>query len=1282
MRGLDRNRLTIAGKVLARVIALGCGLFFAPRPAAAQTCGFPAGGTLTGVVNTYYPGINVNVARTQVRVDTANRFPAGNPPIAAGDMLLIIQMQDAQIDASNTDSYGDGVAGGAATGWTNLRNSGRYEYAIATSAPNAAGVIDVAGAHPSGDGSLIRSYANFAGPSATAGSRRFQVVRVPQYGSATLSSGLTASIWNGRAGGILALDVSGTLALGGATVSVDGLGFRGGIGRARGGTGGLANTDRVTSVAQNPNGMKGEGIVGRPDLAGTGTDTYPGGDMARGAPGTAGGGGTDGNPAAANDRNTGGGGGANWGNGGQGGHGWLQNDCPPSTGSQTGGYGGTGLQDATRLTLGSGAGAGTRNNPGPSDAGYGGGMILIRTGAVSGTGTLLARGTRPLSSANDGAGGGGAGGAIVVIATTGTLTGLTADASGGQGGYANLASPPAPDAPPATSGSHHGPGGGGGGGVVRLSSAATATSVVGGASGLTNTCSGDSTTQAYGATGGGNGNVATSWTLANLEGVRLCSLATRATVIGLSADGSGRIEFATGSQRRTRGFNVYGSDDPIGPGGAPLNAELVAATTPDSSEPALYRTDVAEVPRYLWIEEVETTGQSRFLGPFDRDDEGRARAFEEVRLRLEEAGIRAAERRERRAARLLARARAVGSSSTGGSASNVPKLRVRQGATASTVVDALKIEVEEAGVVRLPVSDLERQGMPAGALHSRRITLTHFGRSVPFRVESGEITFSVEPRPTDYTEGGVYVLAWGIAPPRPPAKLTRSELERRPGFVRVEENVFYAPYLPRNTDPWIWGLASSGWSGGPWSFDLPGLVVGPAAVPVRLRVVGGMNQHHRVQALVNGALAGSVEWDGIAPVVLEGILPAGALRETGNTVDLVYEGSGGEAEGFGIVYLDALDLGVTVAPASRLVTPIRITAYDSRLPALSGDYLIVAPASFRAAALRLAAAKQAEGLRTVVVDLERAYDRYSAGHVEAEAVRALLADAYRRRVRYALLIGDDTLDPRGHLGEPPLDFVPSLLGFDGEFGRVASENLYADTNGDGRPELAIGRLPARTSEEAELLVAKVERQAELLAAGEGRQLFAVDRSGALDSPFRSVAEAMASRHYAGQPVAFADVAEDAAAARTGVLAALRGGATMVHFFGHGAPQAWSTSTLLNAGDAAQLEGALGGAVVMSWACEVQWFQYHLGPSVNEALLLARDGGAVAAFGPAGITDPGLQRVLAEAVYSGLVRGLPLGEAIRRGKAEALKKDPRTAPVVAGWNLLGDPALRLPGAPRR
>ena len=63
----------------------------------------------TGVVNTYYPGVGTPAAgATSVQVDTPHRRPG--TPIAAGDMLLVMQMQDAQIDTHNTGDYGAGVA--------------------------------------------------------------------------------------------------------------------------------------------------------------------------------------------------------------------------------------------------------------------------------------------------------------------------------------------------------------------------------------------------------------------------------------------------------------------------------------------------------------------------------------------------------------------------------------------------------------------------------------------------------------------------------------------------------------------------------------------------------------------------------------------------------------------------------------------------------------------------------------------------------------------------------------------------------------------------------------------------------------------------------------------------------------------------------------------------------------------------------------------------------------------------------------------------------------------
>src|SRR5262249_11866763 len=145
--------------------------------------------------------------------------------IASGDLLLVIQMQDSNIDSTNTSSYGSGTAGNP-SGYTALRSTGLYEYVVATGAvPTGGGTLNLQGTG-TGNG-LVNAYDNANANNSTHGVRRFQVVRVPQYSSATLSGGLTVAAWDGSSGGVLALDVSGALALGSATVSVDGFGFRG-----------------------------------------------------------------------------------------------------------------------------------------------------------------------------------------------------------------------------------------------------------------------------------------------------------------------------------------------------------------------------------------------------------------------------------------------------------------------------------------------------------------------------------------------------------------------------------------------------------------------------------------------------------------------------------------------------------------------------------------------------------------------------------------------------------------------------------------------------------------------------------------------------------------------------------------------------------------------------------------------------------------------------------------------------------------------------------------------
>ena len=112
-------------------------LSVAPSALAAPFC--PASpDTLTvttqQVLNTYYPGTaSVAAGATSISVGT----PRGGQAIAAGDTLLVMQMQGAEIDTGDAETaggpYGDGPGSNDRSGnlATNF-DAGRYEFVTAT----------------------------------------------------------------------------------------------------------------------------------------------------------------------------------------------------------------------------------------------------------------------------------------------------------------------------------------------------------------------------------------------------------------------------------------------------------------------------------------------------------------------------------------------------------------------------------------------------------------------------------------------------------------------------------------------------------------------------------------------------------------------------------------------------------------------------------------------------------------------------------------------------------------------------------------------------------------------------------------------------------------------------------------------------------------------------------------------------------------------------------------------------------------------------------------------
>ena len=549
-----------------------------------STTTLSAGGTLNGAINTYYPG-TANVAKGATSIPVGAATGAGGT-ITNGSLLLVIQMQDASINTSNSVAYGNGFTG---SGFTTINNAGNYEFVTATG-PIVGGFVPIKGAGPTNG--LVFAYTATAA-SGTKGISTYQVVLVPQYLSATLGA-VTATPWNGSTGGIVALDIAGQLNLGGGSVVVDGQGFRGGAGmQLTGGTG--SNGDywqtsptAYTGVAEGGvDAAKGEGVAGTPKWVESlgiylqTTSGYPSGttgtdgSMARGAPGNAGGGGTDAHPAA-NDQNAGGGGGGNGGSGGFGGDSWNSN-------LSTGGEGGSAFPATIdRIALGGGGGAGTRNNSDgdnqASSGSAGGGMIFIRTDSLTGTGTLTANGANAyIGTANDAGGGGGAGGTIVVLAANGGESGLNLQANGGRGGDAW-------DIDPYSLADRHGPGGGGAGGVVFTSGAGASISTLGGGNGTTLTPG-----VPYGATPGSTGTSSTSATLSQVTGIQSSALCTPDLTLSKSHAGN----FIRGS---SASFTITVSNvSLLGPtsGLVTMNDTLPLGLTPTSASGTLWTCSVS-----------------------------------------------------------------------------------------------------------------------------------------------------------------------------------------------------------------------------------------------------------------------------------------------------------------------------------------------------------------------------------------------------------------------------------------------------------------------------------------------------------------------------------------------------------------------------------------------------------------------------------------------------------------------------------------------------------------
>ncbi len=465
--------------------------------------------------------------------------------------------------------------------------------------------------------------------------------------------------------------------------------------------------------------------------------------------------------------------------------------------------------------------------------------------------------------------------------------------------------------------------------------------------------------------------------------------------------------------------------------------------------------------------------------------------------------------------------------------------------------------------------------------------------------------------------------------------------------------------------------------------------------------------------------------DPFAPVRLEGTYDAGPAA----TLTLGIAADASQSRHF--VAFDpaaAADLG---RPTLRVVQP-RPLREDWR----PVDYVVIHESRFGDAAAQLAGLRGARlpGIASPAadaVDEQDIYDSFSGGLKDPYALRNYLRwlwttiragePAGGHDLRYVCFLGDASRDNRNNLRRQPdgsiYDYLPTALRttwpllpygapYQTWWGRMAyatdDELVCFDTHPRypwnlDLPDLACGRLPARTVTEANQMVQRLTAVGEAPLAGPWRNrivLSADDFSQPSDDRVQiehtRQAEAIARLAVPTtldlEKLYLIDYEKPAAgigkpAAQRRAVQLLDDGVTLFYYVGHGGDDVLADEQMLRSEDIPGLSNGLRRGLFAAFSCDVGVFDDPYRQSMSEAFVSQEAGGMVLSVAASQATLSGPNDDFSLAFFEELyperrvVADRPVGLALQLAKA-----DPTLAIAADNnqkYNLMGDPALRLP-----
>ncbi|HJN30209.1 MAG TPA: type IX secretion system sortase PorU [Candidatus Latescibacteria bacterium] len=373
-----------------------------------------------------------------------------------------------------------------------------------------------------------------------------------------------------------------------------------------------------------------------------------------------------------------------------------------------------------------------------------------------------------------------------------------------------------------------------------------------------------------------------------------------------------------------------------------------------------------------------------------------------------------------------------------------------------------------------------------------------------------------------------------------------------------------------------------------------------------------------------------------------------------------------------------------------------------RESAAGADDIIVTHSDFSEAAQRLADWRAqdrrfGDPMTTMVVDVQDIYDEFSGGLVDPMAIRAFVNhtfDNWSPRPTYITLMGDGTYDYKNNSGTSHTNWIPPY-----QDGESTYDEWYVRVEGEDRaPEMAIGRLPVSSLNEAQDLVDKIIAydRGDTPGPWQGRVLLVADdlvnpqESLAFESYFLIDAERLARNllpdgldltklYIASYPLE----GRIKPRARDEFIKRFNEGALLLTYLGHGNPETLAHEQMfLLSRDLSAIDNGGRLPFMYTAASQVGVFDDPQRQSMPEVLLNLPAGGVIGFISATRVGFHDSNVSLARHFHGQMFRSqrehVPVGLALLEAKILThplvdLRDDVAN---ISRYSLMGDPALRL------